>query len=54
MYFLFGKGRCKFIACIVFARFFEYNVAIMFVVSVACGSDSHCVTWFIAYLCSVF
>ena len=23
-------------------------------VSIACGSDSHCVTCFIAYLCSVF
>ena len=38
----------------VVARAFEYKVAIMFVVSMACGSDSHCVTWFIAYLCSVF
>ena len=28
----------------VVARAFEYNVAIMFVVSIACGSVSHCVT----------
>ena len=26
------------------ARAFEYNVAIIFVVSIACGSDSHFVT----------
>ena len=38
----------------VVARAFEYKVAMMFVVSTASGSDSHCVTWFIAYLCSVF
>ena len=25
-------------------RAFEYNVAIMFVVSIAFGSDAHCVT----------
>ena len=30
------------------------TVAITFVLSIACGSDSHCVTWFIAYFCSVF
>ena len=35
-------------------RAFEYSVAITFVLSIACGSDSHCVTWFIAILCSVF
>ena len=28
----------------VIARVFEYNVAITFVVSIACCSDSHCVT----------
>ena len=28
----------------VFARAFEYNVAISFVVSIACGSVSRCVT----------
>ena len=38
----------------VVARAFEYNVAISFVVSKACGLDSHCVTGFIAYLCNVF
>ena len=38
----------------VVARAFEYNVARLFVVSIACGSDSHCVTCFIPYLCSVF
>ena len=36
-------------------RAFEYSVATIFVVSMACGgSDSHCVTWIIAYLCTVF
>ena len=35
-------------------RAFEYSVAITFVVSIACGSVSHCDTWFIAYLCNVF
>ena len=38
----------------VVARVFEYNVAITFVVSIACGSVSHCDTCFFAYLCSVF
>ena len=38
----------------VVARAFENNVDIKFVVSIACGSDSRCVTWFIAYLCYVF
>ena len=38
----------------VLARAFEWNVAIIFVVSISCGSDSHWVTWFIASLCSVF
>ena len=38
----------------VVARAFEYNFATTFVVSIACGSDSHCVTRFIAYLCNVF
>ena len=28
----------------VVARVFEYNVAITLVVSLACGSESHCVT----------
>ena len=28
----------------VVARVFEYNLAMMFVVSIACGSDSYCVT----------
>ena len=35
-------------------RAFEYSVATTFVLAIACGSDSHCVTWFIAYLSSVF
>ena len=38
----------------VVARSLKYNVAIMFVVSMARGSDSHCVTWFRSYLCNVF
>ena len=38
----------------VVARVFEYNVAITFVVSIASGSDSHCVTLFIAYLSEIF
>ena len=38
----------------VVARAFEKSVAIIFVVSIDCGSDSHRATWFIAYLCNVF
>ena len=40
----FGKRRYNLDSFSVLARAFEYNVAKIFVVSIACGSDSHCVT----------
>ena len=44
MYFFSENVAVNFYPMAVVARAFDYNVAITFVVSIACGSVSHCDT----------